>query len=449
VFGCLPIEEVNVAQGVGRLMRGEIGSIERPPAGRLSRMGLHQDRAVVEADNVTIGSSPEGLADQACRQGIERLRHLSEVIAMDLGITPQRDVVRLGGCRQQGRFLFGVEVLEGHAVRASMAPCAVLVKAPLPRMLAGVVEIAKLFTAKAIVPDGRDGALDASLVLGMAHACRVDVKAAGLRVFQEGRVDRGLKGIGVLDDRLRVVGNDYAEDAAVERPGRFAGFDRLRRRFRETRIDEAQTRHARREDPRPHSSASTLGIGLKQDHPTRIELDFVPGLAVGDGDRRRGPTEVELRDSETVQSGVRNRNTLSNQQAPNLGKPDASIEEFLDRRALSNGQGPAVAVGPATVGAQGDQHGAQVLIGQAGWPRANLDSVRLSDLDVATYRFGVQTHLAGDLFLRCATDPQPQNFLHFEHSHLAIRHLPSRLGQAEAEQGGRWPCSPARRGERY
>ena len=96
--------------------------------------------------------------------------------------------------------------------------------------------------------------------------------------------------------------------------------------------------------------------------------------------------------------------------------------------------------------AQGDQHRAQTLVRQAGWPRADLESVLLSDLDVATDRLGIQTHLAGDLLLRSAADPQPQDFLHLEHSHLAIRHLPSRLGMAEAEQGGRWPFSPARRG---
>jgi len=36
-------------------------------------------------------------------------------------------------------------------------------------MLTGVVEIAKLFTAKAIVPDGRDGAFDPSL----GRSCQV------------------------------------------------------------------------------------------------------------------------------------------------------------------------------------------------------------------------------------------------------------------------------------
>ena len=88
---------------------------------------------------------------------------------MDLGITPQLDVVRVGGRGQQCCFLFGVEVLEGHALRAPVSPRAVLVKAPLPRMLTGVIEIAKLFAAKAIVSDGRDGAFDASL----GRSCQV------------------------------------------------------------------------------------------------------------------------------------------------------------------------------------------------------------------------------------------------------------------------------------
>lgn len=116
----------------------------------------------------------------------------------------------------------------------------------------------------------------------------------------------------------------------------------------------------------------------------------------------------------------------------------------IARNQCSASPGISVQLGPES--AQGDQHGAQTLVGQTGWPRANLDSVRLSDLDTATHRLGIQTHLAGDLLLRSAADPQPQDFLHFEQSHLAIRHLPSRLGQAEAEEGGRWPFSPARRG---
>jgi hypothetical protein len=47
-------------------------------------------------------------------------------------------------------------------------------------------------------------------------ARRVDDEAAGLRVLQEGGRQPGLEGIGRLDDRLRIVGDQDAEDALEE-----------------------------------------------------------------------------------------------------------------------------------------------------------------------------------------------------------------------------------------
>ena len=65
------------------------------------------------------------------------------------------------------------------------------------------------------------------------------MKAARLRVLEEGRRDARREGIGVDDDGLGVIGNEDAEDATEKRPRRFARLDRARGRLLEGRIDEA------------------------------------------------------------------------------------------------------------------------------------------------------------------------------------------------------------------
>ena len=98
------------------------------------------------------------------------------------------------------------------------------------------------FAGEAVVADAGDGALDAPLVAGRAHAGRVDMKVPRLRVLEKRRRDPRRQRVGADDDRLRVVRDDDREDPTEEGPGGLARLDRARRRLlegRDTRSDGA------------------------------------------------------------------------------------------------------------------------------------------------------------------------------------------------------------------
>jgi hypothetical protein len=56
-------QALDVAQGVDRLVDGEIGAIEGTLARRDARVDLDADRAGVEADGGGVGAGPQGVAD--------------------------------------------------------------------------------------------------------------------------------------------------------------------------------------------------------------------------------------------------------------------------------------------------------------------------------------------------------------------------------------------------
>jgi hypothetical protein len=89
----------------------------------------------------------------------------------------------------------------------------------------GVLDLAQGLAGEAIVAHGGHAAFDPRLVARMAWPGGVDVEAAGLGVLEEGAVDARLERIGLIDNRLGVVGDQRLEDAAEERPGRLAGLD--------------------------------------------------------------------------------------------------------------------------------------------------------------------------------------------------------------------------------
>ena len=133
-------------------------------------MRLDQQPARVEADDLRVGARRDPLADVRVRDRVERFGDGGELIAPDLRLAPQRNVVRRGRRRQQERLLLGLKVLERSTLRATVAPQAVVIEAPVPAPRARVVERRQDFAGKAVVADAGHGAFDAPFVAG--HAAR-------------------------------------------------------------------------------------------------------------------------------------------------------------------------------------------------------------------------------------------------------------------------------------
>ena len=87
-------ERVDIAHGVDAALDGIVARIDGLAAGGFPRMRLDQQPARVEADDLRIGASHDPLADVRVRDRVERFGDGGELIAPDLGLTPQRDVVR-------------------------------------------------------------------------------------------------------------------------------------------------------------------------------------------------------------------------------------------------------------------------------------------------------------------------------------------------------------------
>src|SRR5688500_16951651 len=89
-----------------------------------------------------------------------------ELIAPDLRVRPERNVVRRDRHRQQQPLLFGLKVLEGTALRATVAPEPVVIEAPVSRVRARVLERDEHFAGEAVIADAGYGPFDAPLLPG-------------------------------------------------------------------------------------------------------------------------------------------------------------------------------------------------------------------------------------------------------------------------------------------
>jgi hypothetical protein len=111
-------------------------------------MRLDQHLADVEAHQVSIGARREVLPAVLAWQRVERLQDRRVLIAADLGLAPDRNVVGCRRSRKQRLSLLGLEVLERHALRRAVPPSAVLLETPAPRV------IARLLDARSVVQPG-------------------------------------------------------------------------------------------------------------------------------------------------------------------------------------------------------------------------------------------------------------------------------------------------------
>src|SRR5262245_5973044 len=144
-------------------------------------MRFDQEPAGIEADDVRIGAGREPLADVRVRHRVAGLVDDHELIARDLRLAPQRNVVRGRRPRQQDRLLLGLKVLEGATLRPTVSAQAIVLEAPLPGEDARIVERREHLAGEAVIANAGYGPFDAAFVAGMAHASRIDVKVPGDR----------------------------------------------------------------------------------------------------------------------------------------------------------------------------------------------------------------------------------------------------------------------------
>ncbi len=429
VAGGLRLEECDVATCVGALRGGKVVGIGRAPPRQDARMGLDQHQPVVEADRRQVGARHQSPADPHRRQRVERPRDLSVLITCNLGLAPQRHVVTRGGRGEQVRPFVGLEVLARQAVGGRVATHAVLVLAPVAGMGAGHLQVLEVLASEAVVTHVPHRALGARLVARMAGAGGIDLEAARLGVFEEGAVDVRLEWVGVLNDGLGAVGDQRAEHAPVELPGRLARFDRARRRLSEAGIDEPIARHMGREDPGAQPAASAPQIGLEVMHPAGVDLELVAGLAIGDRDRGGRTAEAELSDREAPQRRIGQLDTAPSQQPTDLRKSDAALQARRDELALPGAHLPGLAPPAAPVRLQGGHDRRDLLF--VGRLSSRTHPAGLGCPQVAPHRLDVEAELGSDPLLRSAAAPQPEDFLDLQHRDLAIAHgslLPVRAG---------------------
>jgi hypothetical protein len=301
-------------------------------------------------------------------------------------------------------------------------------------------EVGHHLAGEAVVADAGHGPFHAGLVPRVAHAGGVDDEAARLRVFEEGGRQPGLQGIRPLDDRLGVIGDQDAEDPLVERPGGLARLDRRLGGFPEHRVDEPVAGEDGGEDPGAEAPAAARGVGRQVRHPAGVELDFLPGTAIGERDRRRGAPPAEFSQGEAPEHGIADQHPLASEQLADLGQPYLGPQVPRDDVPLGRAHGPAVAMRPPRPRLDGaDDRGEQAIVQLVG-TGGRRQPLRLRGAQVPPNRLDVQAQLGGDPLFADAGQPEPQDLFDLEHRDLAIGHAPS-----PAPLGGRKGHSPRSR----
>ena len=268
---------------------------------------------VARRDKLLVGPSAKPAPDQAGGQRVEGAVDLGVVIASDLGLSPQRHIIGCGGWWAQHGFLLGLEVLERPAPGGGMRSDAIIIETPVMGMVASGLEVVETFAGEAVLASRGNGALDACFVASPSNPRGVDVKASGLGVLEEGGIDEGVEGVGLLHNGGGVIRQQHFEDPAVECPSDFARLDGHLSGFAKAGIDEAVAREDGGEDPGAEAAPTPALIGLEQSHPTGVELEFLAGLPVGHGDGGGVTPEAELGDGKAVQRRVRDVYALATQ----------------------------------------------------------------------------------------------------------------------------------------
>ena len=174
-------------------------------------MDLDQLATSEDPHQAAVGAHLDALADQVAGHRVERLGDFDVVIAVDLRRRVDRHVVdaRAGAGNSRGCS----STANSSAGRHWVVPW-IRMPGPLPAPLLGpalgVGEIDERLAGEERVAHERHRPLDPWLVLRATHPGRVDPEPAGLGVLDERLVQPRLERIGVVDDRLQVVGDHRA-----------------------------------------------------------------------------------------------------------------------------------------------------------------------------------------------------------------------------------------------
>src|ERR1700682_915456 len=123
---------------------------------------------MVEADDLLIGAGGHVLAHVPIRHRLERLRDGHQLIAADLRLTPQRDVIGGGGRGPERGLFLRLEVFPRTPLRATMRTPAVVLATPLERMDARVLECREDLAGETIIADAGHRSLEPSFWQGIS-----------------------------------------------------------------------------------------------------------------------------------------------------------------------------------------------------------------------------------------------------------------------------------------
>jgi hypothetical protein len=114
VGGGFADEKVEVTKGVGGLVLGKVAAVGGTLTWSHTRVSLDEHVSVIEADGRADGSSRKLLSAVVEGERVLGLSDLGELIAADLGVTPQGNIVGARRCGNKNGTFFGLEVLKGN-----------------------------------------------------------------------------------------------------------------------------------------------------------------------------------------------------------------------------------------------------------------------------------------------------------------------------------------------
>jgi hypothetical protein len=392
-----------------------------------------------------VGAHLDPGADQRAGHRVERPGDLDVMVTVHLRGRVDRDVVDLGGRRQQPWCLFGGEHLGGSLLGRAMDPQPGSFPAPHlgPSLRLGKID--EDLTGEERAADELHLPLHPRLVLRRTHPRRVDDEPAGLRVLHERLVQARLERIGAVDDRREVVGDQGAEHPTEERPCRLApGHHRLGGlTVREPH--EAVTADARREDQRVHHPVPVRRRIEHEAHATEVDLQLVARLTIVDP-HRRPPATGAAQDLSHValHRPARHLDAAAGQQLVDLHRGQVVFDPRRELVVIGLQQSPGLAVAVDAVRTDRFDHHPDERVAQQLVPAVAHQPQPDRGIHVATNGLAVEP----DQPLRrpdaLAGQPQPQHLSNLEHSDLPERHRRLRLAEqdggnstvSETDEGG-------------
>ena len=378
-----------------------------------------------------VGADLDPLADQVPGHRVQRLGDLDVMVAVDLGGGVDGQVVgqRRRRC-EPGRLGEG-EQLRRAALRRAVDGVPGPGGAPHLRPALGIGQVQQALPSEKAVAHQRDRALHPRLVCGPPHPRRVHQEAPGLGVLDEGLVEPGLGGVGLLHDGGHVVRDHHGEHAAEKRPRRLEPGDHRGGGLGEGQPHEAVPAVAGSEDQRlAHPAPAQLRV-RDQAHPAEVDLTLPAGLAVSDADRGgAGPAaHPENLQGVAVQGALGHDHTLAGQQLTGLDRGQALGDHpRLELLVVGHQRGPHGAMAVGAVRAHTLAHHRQQLVGELLLTAGPVDAGLDRGAHIAAHSLAVHPRQPLDRTQPLAPQPQPQHFSDLVHANLPEHgHLPEPL----------------------